>query len=351
MSKECIEWGEETRSECAEYRDEGYNECSEWGKNCHWYTFWNCVVEWFCKGWYWVSNIVCVAWSYITTVVCLVWETIVTIVSYIVLVVELIVGTLISLVDYVLEVIFSIPIIGRLLREILSIVQEIIYRILGLVDALAYLVGIRPEKKLRLCVIILRDERGLVADAAKVLEEVQVAADIFREQANVRVIPCAIFGTKTPFHDEDNADESYIHLSTGLSGVELLEVSCDAGAWGEDLWMKGSELNILMSRYCFCGNARRLLGYGSPITVFIVRSINNSETTGCSLGPLTDYITVVGTETVDKTTIAHESGHACGLWHVDSNINLMYKFDSNDRRQMSTWEEINFRNSRHVTYF
>ncbi|RDY59379.1 hypothetical protein [Flagellimonas nanhaiensis] len=351
MSRECVEWGEETRRECAEYRDEGYEECSEWGEKCKWYKPWNCVVELFCKGWYWVSNIVCVAWTYITTAVCLAWEVIVTVVTYVVLVIELIIGTVISFVGFVLEVIFSIPFLGRLIREILSIVQEIIYRFIGLLDALGYLVGIRPEKKLRLCVIILSDEGGPVADEAMVLEEVQAAADIFREQANVRVIPCSLFNAKNPFQDDVAADDGYIHINTTISRDELLDLQCGAGAWGEDLGFKGTDLNMMMSRLCFCGNARRLLGYGSPVTVFVVRSIDGSSSTGCSLGPLADYVTVVGTETTDKTTIAHEVGHACGLWHVGTLRNLMYEFDSNDRREMSTFQEMNFRNSRHVTYF
>ncbi|MCP4582036.1 MAG: hypothetical protein GY839_10485 [candidate division Zixibacteria bacterium] len=375
MSRECIEWGEETRQECAEYRDNGYNECSEYRDNgynscaswrsecCDWWPCsWLCeIVSWFCVAWYWVSNIVCVswywvsnvvcvAWTYITTAVCLVWEVIVTIVIFVVAVIEAIVGTIISFIDFIIEVILSIPIIGRLIREILSIIQEIIYRIIGLVDALAWALGIRPEKKLRMCVIIMRDERGLVADPAMVIEEVQAAADIFRSQANVRLIPCALANIKTPFHDDDSAGNEYIHEMDSASRDDLLDISCGAGAWWEDLWLEGSAYNMIMTRSCFCGNARRLLGYGSPVTVFVVRSIDGGNTTGCSLGPLTDYITVVGTETTDKTTIAHESGHACGLWHVGGTTNLMFGTDSNLRRDMSNFQAINFRNSRHVTY-
>jgi hypothetical protein len=362
MSRECIEWGEETRRECSEYRDEGYNQCAEsedrgYRDCCDWWPCsWVCdawvwVSNIVCVAWYWVSNVVCVAWTYITTAVCLVWEAIITVFTYIILVVELIVGTLISIIDFVLELIFSIPIIGRFLRELLSIIQEIIYRLIGLFDALLYLVGIRPEKKLRLCVIILRSEEGLVADEAMVLEEVQRAADIFREQANVRVIPCALFNAKTPFHGDVTSDEKFIHLATSVSSDNMLDVSCGAAAWGEDFLLTGSNFNLEMTRLCFCGNARRLLGYGSPVTVFIVRSIDGGSTTGCSLGPLTDYITVVGTEIVDKTTIAHETGHACGLWHVETPTNLMFDTDSDARNEMSTWQQINFRNSRHVTYF
>ncbi len=399
MSRECIKWGEETRQECREYRDNGYSECTEyrdngynscaqyrdqgynsclaWGARCcdWWPCSWFCkLVTWFCIAWYWVSNIVCVAWywvsnivcvawhwvanivcvawTYITTAICLVWEVVVTVLTAIIAVVEFIIGTIISLLGFLIEVILSIPIIGGLIREIISVIQEIVYRIAGLLDALAYAVGIRPEKKLRLCVIILRDsDNNPVADPAMVMEEIQTAADIFREHANVRLIPCELANIKTSFHKHDNVNDRFIHITDKPSGDNLLDISCGGTAWWEDLWLQGSEFNIMMSRYCFCGNARKLIGYGAPITVFVIRSIDGGNTTGCSLGPLADYITVVGTETEDKTTFAHETGHACGLWHVSKKTNLMFDSDSNLRREMTTFQEINFRNSRHVTYF
>jgi len=67
---ECTQWADEGSQKCSEWADEGYNECSEWGKKCHWYTFWNCVVEWFCKGWYWVSKWVCKGWYWVSKWVC-----------------------------------------------------------------------------------------------------------------------------------------------------------------------------------------------------------------------------------------------------------------------------------------
>ena len=351
MSDTCVKWGEETRKECEKYRDDGYNSCSSWDDRCcgWWPCSWGCkLVTWVCVGWYWVSNVVCVAWTYITTAVCLVWEVVITILVYIVGVVELIVGAIISVIDFVLELIFSIPILGRFVRELVSLIQEVFLRLAGLIDALAWLVGIRPEKKLRICVIILRDERGPVANPSLVLEEVQAAADIFREEANVRLIPVGSSSFKTPFHGDEEIGDDFLHIPAHVSSDNILNVSCGASSWGEDLWLSGSSFNFEMARTCFWGSARRLLGYGSSVTVFVVRSIVGK--TGCSLGPLTDYVTVVGTETADKTTIAHETGHACGLWHVSENTNLMFENDSNLRRDMTNFQAINFRNSRHVTY-
>lgn len=355
MSARCIEWGEETRKECAEYRDEGYNKCSDWDKDCcdWWPCSWGCkIISWVCVAWYWVSNIVCVAWTYITEAVCLAWEAIVTIAVYIIGVIEFVVGAIISFVDFILEVILSIPILGAIIRWVLNIVKEIVWRIVGIFDALAWLIGIRPEKKLRMCVLLLTDEKkNPVANEADVLEEVRRAAEIFREQANVRLVPVSPASFDTPFHGDDIPDDSYIHLVESGSDDSILDVSCGAGALGNDLWLRGSTFNILMTRNCFWGNARRLLGYGAPVAVFVVRTIDGSNTTGCSLGPLTDYITVRGSETADRTTIAHETGHACGLWHHGTATNLMFGTDSDARREMTNFQAINFRNSRHVTYF
>ncbi|GGX73333.1 alkaline phosphatase family protein [Streptomyces hiroshimensis] len=67
---ECTQWADEGSNECSQWADEGSSQCSEWGKECHWYTFWNCVVEWFCEAWYWVAKWVCKAWYWVAKWVC-----------------------------------------------------------------------------------------------------------------------------------------------------------------------------------------------------------------------------------------------------------------------------------------
>lgn len=67
---DCVSWRDEGQYECEEYRDNGYYECAMWGQDCHWYTFWNCVIEWFCYGWYWVSSWVCIGWYWVAAAVC-----------------------------------------------------------------------------------------------------------------------------------------------------------------------------------------------------------------------------------------------------------------------------------------
>lgn len=65
----CTEWADEGYSECARKEDQGYNTCSKWGKKCGW-EFWNCIIQWFCVAWTWVSNLVCVAWHWVVNMVC-----------------------------------------------------------------------------------------------------------------------------------------------------------------------------------------------------------------------------------------------------------------------------------------
>ena len=87
----CLQYAEDTQQECSQWADEGHNECSQWEQDCHWYTFWNCVIEWVCDGWYWVANIVCIAYTVIVTVVCVVFAFVVVVVcSLFILVVALV---------------------------------------------------------------------------------------------------------------------------------------------------------------------------------------------------------------------------------------------------------------------
>ena len=72
-SSQCSSWKDEGVNSCTQWADEGQNECSSWGSDCHWYTFWNCVVEWFCQAWYWVAKWVCIAWYWVANWVCQAW--------------------------------------------------------------------------------------------------------------------------------------------------------------------------------------------------------------------------------------------------------------------------------------
>src|SRR6185436_5091281 len=72
-SNECQTWADEGYNKCDRWADEGHSECSSWGKECKWYSFWNCIIEWICQGWYWVANWVCKGWYWVAHWVCKAW--------------------------------------------------------------------------------------------------------------------------------------------------------------------------------------------------------------------------------------------------------------------------------------
>ena len=210
-----------------------------------------------------------------------------------------------------------------------NVVKETVNRLPAALDFLGNLAGVRPFKQLRAQVVILRDEGGRpLATEAEILPSLAEASRIFTQEANVRLVTL----------------DPAIHTCALPAPAAALDVHCDDGAWREDFDAAGDYFR----RYSARTRAGRWLGYGAPVTVFIVRDISNKG--GCSLGPLTDYVTLEA-KMLDRARyrlLAHEIAHACGLWHSDDRQNLMYP--KGPGATLRRWQEAILRNSRHVTY-
>lgn len=216
-----------------------------------------------------------------------------------------------------------------LLWQVFNVLKEVVNRLIKLPDLALALIGIRPVKKLRLRIVILRDERGLpVAGNEEVLPVYEEARRILARTARVMVEPAGWQVVTAP-HAAPKA---------------ALDVHCTDGAWQDDMGRAGEFYRSLMAK----SGLGTATGYGAPVTVFIVRSISTRN--GCSLGILTDYVTVEA-KTLKSTRrlLVHEIAHACGLWHVKDRQNLLFPEGPGD--QLAGWQAAVLRSSRHVTYF
>lgn len=209
-----------------------------------------------------------------------------------------------------------------------NVLKETMNRALGLLDLAGSFSGVRPFKQIQVRVVILRDETGQpLCQEDDIHASLQEMSRIFSQEVHVRVL----------------AASPQIITLPEPAPLAALDVHCDDGAWQEDFDMAGNYFR----RHSASTRSGRWLGYGAPVTAFIVRDISNKG--GCSLGPLTDYVTLEA-EMLNRARhrlLAHEVAHACGLWHSKDKENLMFPRGPGDK--LTRLQEAIVRNSRHVT--
>jgi hypothetical protein len=372
----CLEYNEERTQTCDDMEDQGYNDCASW----------NPWVAWLCISWTWVSHWVCVGYTWTTTSVCILWDTTVTIVDAIIVTLESIgLGWILNVLAAIVGLIFVIPVIGPIIQWIWNVVLTAASAIFAIPDIVSYAVGIRPQKKLRVCAIILVDSKGNpVAANADVVSALNTAIEIYFREMNVIIIRSAPFQYSTGFIHPPPADESWITLRQ--LGDDQLTACCNACMAGEDLWLKGSSKKLEIMQDCFWGNWRRIVGIGAPVAIFVVQSMESrtvtfsdgttgvGQTIGCGLSVLTDFIVVAQSAPAlgisnalqsSPEATAHELGHICTLWHLtgaNDITNLMFANENalvdangaplaNVDTALFDWQAQLVRASRHVSYF
>jgi hypothetical protein len=219
------------------------------------------------------------------------------------------------------------PFVTGALSQIVNILKETANRLLGVLDFIAYFLGFRPTKRLRLRVVVMRDENGQpLADTIQVLAAFTEAQRVLASSAQTKVIPA----------------QPLIVTPDDIAPEKALNVHCDFGAYQEDFGVAGAYFRRALARTI----PGTLVGYGAPVTVFIVKEISGKG--GCSLGPLSDYVTQEARTLRANRLMAHEVAHACGLWHSKDEANLMYPRKPAER--LTVFQAAVLRNSRHITY-
>jgi hypothetical protein len=358
----CLEWAEERTEVCTETRDEGYNGCAEWNE---WFA-WLCVV------WVWVENVRCVAWTVVTTSVCVLWDTVTTVVNAILVSIESIVGWFLSSLAAVVEYFECIPGLGALVRWLLNLVTGIVWTIASFWDIVAGLAGIRPEKILRVCPVILSEKTDKpgekkgepVASMENMVAVLQLACNVYKRDANVRIVPSRPFHYATGFAGPETVKPDWVIVAPEVRDSEMLDPPCEGAGVLADWGVPGQWFQHAVLQKCWYGAWRRVLGYGAPVTVFAVRSVPGAS--GCSL-IITDFVTVeVGSAPApaNPRVVGHELGHACYLGHVcvaGDIRNIMatgtecvpdspIEPDLVDPH-LAEWQVHLIRASKHVTYF
>jgi hypothetical protein len=207
-----------------------------------------------------------------------------------------------------------------------------------------------PIKKMRLYVLVQQSLAGPVADPKDVETVISKARNIFFEEARIKILPVQPFNYSDSISSSGGDGSSYWKIIATPSDTDTLDVCCKACALGNDLTVIGTKFEVMMTTEAFWGNTGRAFSIGAPVVAFTVRSFSDGKQ-GCSLGPLTDYVTILlDMDDLDETVLAHELGHACTLLHKSDSSNLMYSKPGRGQT-LTVWQKISVRGSRHVTWW
>jgi len=226
-----------------------------------------------------------------------------------------------------------------MMKGVWNMVLTFLHIPVGLIEWAFLVKGHKPVKRLRLSIVINTDKNGIpIVEPNEVVKHLEKTVTLYKEKANIQI-------KSTRFNASPNPSLDWIDIQKSPSPQRVNQVGCNKTAFWQDLWLTGAAFQFTTLSRFFHTNFLRIVGYGSPIIVFVVEDVKGFL--GCSLGPFTDYVTVAGKGLI---CMAHEIGHACNLVHKHKDKeNLMHPLGC--RNSTLTTKQIAFmRASRHVTF-
>lgn len=319
LCKEIQEWIEEQiEKPIEEWENRQEQRCRE--QDCDWWCA--CCNKWFC----WL----------VWVLVKIVRWVLVTVGKWVVRVVCEVISFVLDIAAFVVNLVLSIPGLGGIIRTILNWVTEVIWRVVGLIDLGLGAIGIRPEKRIYVGVIIPSRNGKPIATEADILPQINKAKQLYKDLCNVKIVYAGA-------------------CSPGLDAPDgALNVGCDTGGFFSDWGLGGSYIEFVSSTCAFSDGWRRVVGYGAEIIVFVVANVTpdtrTSSTVGCSFTSTHNYVVVEAN--AGASVAAHEMGHACWLAHVDDDSgNLMWPSNIAANPTLTNGQILLIRWSKHCVYF
>ena len=222
-------------------------------------------------------------------------------------------------------------------KKVIRVVKEVVHRVLGVVDFIATLLGIRLRKYIRVKVYILTDlKKQPVRDPAVVQQWVDEAKALFKDRLNVDMrAPDLRAGQGIVAIIPEPAPAGALFPNCGIG-----DAFSDAADYYEDhyTYIQTSAWNEILDD----------LGYGEPVYVFVVADVGAKDKDGCSQPWLHNFAVLDGDQ--QNLSLPHEIGHLCSLSHRNTVGNLMYPDTGNRGPHLNRWQIAVFRNARYVTF-
>jgi len=211
----------------------------------------------------------------------------------------------------------------------------LLHRVIGIPDMVGSLVGLTPQKRLRLKVVILRDSNNRpLATTSQAQAIVEAATTALREAANVTIEPA--IGSQEIVEQIAEPNPAYV-----------LDPKCDWGGFQHNFTEVGRWYRDISKKYKSRG----------CVVMFIVQDVQGKS--GCFTG-LVDFGYIDPgavrdpsgrpAEGARQLTLAHELGHGCDLLHRKDPTNLMTPGSDERTAHLSRWQRAVLRTSRHVRY-